>query len=32
LPLVCSGMDILPTLGNIPELPVEAVMAMTRRQ
>ncbi|OIP67868.1 MAG: hypothetical protein AUK43_18220 [Oscillatoriales cyanobacterium CG2_30_40_61] len=32
LPLVCSGIDILPTLGNISELTVEAIMAMTRRQ
>ncbi|WP_254031211.1 hypothetical protein [Planktothrix agardhii] len=32
LPLVCSGVDILPTLGDLPELTVNAVMAMTRRQ
>jgi Uma2 family endonuclease len=32
LPLVCSGADILPALGIIPELTVDAVMAMTRRQ
>jgi len=32
LPLVCSGIDTLPTLGNIPELTVNAVMAMTWRQ
>ncbi|MEQ9370841.1 MAG: Uma2 family endonuclease [Coleofasciculus chthonoplastes F3-SA18-01] len=32
LPLVCSGLDRLPTLGNLPELTVNAVMAMTQRQ
>ena len=32
LPMVCSGSDRLPTLGNLPELTVKAVMAMTRRQ
>jgi len=32
LPLVCSGADILPALGIIPELTVDAVMAMTGRQ
>ncbi|MEG4810297.1 Uma2 family endonuclease [Microcoleus sp. F8-D3] len=32
LPLVCSGADILPTLSIVPELTVDAVMAMTRRQ
>ncbi len=32
LPIVCSGSDTLPTLGNLPELTVNAVMAMTRRQ
>ncbi len=32
LPLICSGVDILPTLGVLPELSVNAVMAMTRRQ
>ncbi|CAD0228231.1 conserved hypothetical protein [Planktothrix agardhii] len=31
LPLVCSGVDILPTLGDLPELTVNAVMAMTQR-
>ncbi|MDF5729007.1 MAG: Uma2 family endonuclease [Rhizonema sp. PD38] len=31
LPLVCSAEDILPTLGELPELTVKAVMAMTRR-
>ncbi|MEG3905149.1 Uma2 family endonuclease [Microcoleus sp. B4-C5] len=31
LPLVCSGADILPTLSIVPELTVDAVMAMTRR-
>ncbi|NJK77525.1 MAG: Uma2 family endonuclease [Oscillatoriales cyanobacterium RU_3_3] len=32
LPVVCSGTDILPTLSIVPELTVDAVMAMTRRQ
>lgn len=32
LPLVYSAEDILPTLGDLPELMVNAVMAMTRRQ
>lgn len=32
LPLVCSAEDILPTLGDLPELTVKMVMAMTRRQ
>ncbi|MEG4009791.1 Uma2 family endonuclease [Microcoleus sp. Pol11C1] len=32
LPLVCSGADILPTVSIVPELTVDAVMAMTRRQ
>ena len=32
LPLVCSGLDILLTLGDLPELTVEVVMGMTRRQ
>lgn len=32
LPIICSGADILPNLGALPELTVEAVMAMTRRQ
>ncbi len=32
LPLVCSGADILPALGILPELTVDTVMAMTRRQ
>jgi hypothetical protein len=31
LPLVCSGIDTLPTLGDLPELTVNAVMAMTQR-
>ncbi len=31
LPLVCSGLDILPTLGDLPELTVNAVMMMTQR-
>ncbi len=31
LPLVLSAEDILPTLGELPELTVNAVMAMTRR-
>ncbi|MDF5723457.1 MAG: Uma2 family endonuclease [Rhizonema sp. PD37] len=31
LPLVCSAQDILPTLGDLPELTVKAVMAMTQR-
>jgi Uma2 family endonuclease len=32
LPLICSGVDILPTLSIVPELTVDTVMAMTRRQ
>ena len=32
LPLICSGVDILPALGVLPELTVDAVMAMTQRQ
>ena len=32
LPSIYSGADILPTLGGLPELTVDAVMAMTRRQ
>lgn len=32
LPSIYSGEDILPTLGELPELTVNAVMAMTRRQ
>lgn len=32
LPLVCSGIDTLATLGDLPELTVNAVMVMTRRQ
>lgn len=32
LPLICSGVDILPVVGVLPELTVEAVMAMTQRQ
>ncbi|HAZ48522.1 MAG TPA: Uma2 family endonuclease [Cyanobacteria bacterium UBA11369] len=32
LPSIYSGEDILPTLGELPELTVDAVMAMTRRQ
>jgi Uma2 family endonuclease len=32
LPMVCSGTDVLPSLGNIPPLTVDAVMAMTQRQ
>jgi len=31
LPLVCSGLDILPTLGDLPELTVNTVMTMTQR-
>ncbi len=31
LPLVLSAEDILPTLGELPEMTVNAVMAMTRR-
>ncbi|WP_414564086.1 MULTISPECIES: Uma2 family endonuclease [unclassified Anabaena] len=31
LPVVLSAEDILPTLGNLPELTVNAVMTMTRR-
>jgi len=32
LPLVYSGTDILPVVGILPDLTVDAVMAMTRRQ
>ena len=32
LPLICSGTDILPVVSILPELTVDAVMAMTRRQ
>jgi Uma2 family endonuclease len=32
LPIVYSGANILPVLGILPELTVDAVMAMTRRQ
>lgn len=32
LPRICSGEDTLPNLGQIPELTVREVMAMTRRQ
>ena len=32
LPIICSGAEVLPVLGNLPELTVNAVMAMTRRQ
>ena len=32
LPMICSGSDVLPSLGNIPPLTVDAVMAMTQRQ
>ena len=32
LPCIYSGADILPTLGELPELTVNAVMAMTSRQ
>ncbi|NEP54924.1 MAG: Uma2 family endonuclease, partial [Moorea sp. SIO3C2] len=31
LPIICSGEDILPSLGILPELTVYGVMAMTRR-
>lgn len=31
LPLVLSGEDILPTLGDLPELTVNAAIAMTKR-
>jgi len=31
LPIVLSGEDILPTLGDLPELTVKAVIAMTKR-
>jgi Uma2 family endonuclease len=31
LPIVCSGVETLPSLGDLPELTVNAVMAMTRR-
>ena len=30
LPLICAGVDILPSLGVLPELTVEIVMAMTQ--
>ena len=32
LPLVCCSGDIVPTLGNLPELRVDEVIAMTRNQ
>ncbi len=32
LPMVCSGAEVLPVLGNLPELTVNTVIAMTRRQ
>lgn len=32
LPLICAGADILPSLGVLSELTVNAVMAMTQRQ
>lgn len=32
LPIVCSGVETLPSLGDLTELTVNAVMAMTRRQ
>lgn len=32
LPIIFSGTDILPTLSIVPELTVDAVMAMTRRK
>ncbi len=32
LPMICSGAEVLPVLGNLPELTVNTVMAMTRRQ
>ena len=32
LPIICSGADILPVLGIPPELTVDAVMSMIRRQ
>lgn len=31
LPVVLSGEDILPTLGDLPELTVETVISMTKR-
>lgn len=31
LPLICAGVDILPSLGLLPEFTVEVVMAMTQR-
>ncbi|MEO1432759.1 MAG: Uma2 family endonuclease [Cyanobacteria bacterium J06632_19] len=31
LPVVLSGEDILPTLGDLPELTVNALMCMTKR-
>ncbi|MGL5061802.1 MAG: hypothetical protein ACRC62_17675 [Microcoleus sp.] len=30
LPLVCSGADFLPTLSIVPELTVDAAIAMTQ--
>ncbi|MBW4622688.1 MAG: Uma2 family endonuclease [Cyanosarcina radialis HA8281-LM2] len=32
LPIICSRTDVLPSLGDLPELTVDAVMAMTGRQ
>jgi Uma2 family endonuclease len=31
LPIICSGSDVLPTIGGLPELSVNAVIAMTNR-
>ena len=32
LPLICAGAEILPSLGMLPKLTVDALMAMPRRQ
>lgn len=32
LPIICSGQDELPTLGNVPKLTVDEIVAMTRRR
>jgi Uma2 family endonuclease len=31
LPVICSGSDVLPMIGGLPELSVDAVIAMTNR-
>lgn len=32
LPIICSGTDTLPDLGDLPKLTVDVVMAMTRQK